>query len=1046
MKISKFAVRRPVTIAMAVLIVLILGFVSLTKLPVALYPDLEYPVIMSVVTYSDAGPEEVEKLITKPLEGTLATIPGIKELTSVSGQGYGYVMTEFEWGTDLDLKQVKVREKLDAISMALPEDASDPTIFQFDASSFPIMLAGVSGDMSIEDLTKIVDDTIIPRIERIEGVASVDSSGGREKEVQIEADNSLLQAYGLSLSDISTAVSSENMNSSSGYVEYAAKNRLVKLEGEYDSLEDIKNTLIPVGQGGNIPLDYIADVGFGLEDSDSYVLLNGERSLRISIQKQSDANLVSVASEVDKAFEELQEEIPQGISIYKAYDQAEYTNKAIGSVVRNGITGALLAVVILYLFLSNMRSTIIIGTAIPISIIVTFVLLFFNGMSLNILTLGGLALGIGMMVDSSIVVLENIYRYRQEGSSRVDAAVNGTDEVSSAVIASTITTICVFLPIVFVEGLSAQLFRPLAMTVSFSLLASLTVSLTLVPMMSSKILKVRAKGEEFTGTGRFNFAKKISARWAKGFDSLRERYASLLEKALGNRKKVVFGTAVLLVISVLMLGLVGTEFMPMTDEGYITMDISMPNGMILSETERAVASAEDVLEDIPEIESVFLTVGSADTFGMQGGNEETNKASYSINLVDLGDRSRSTDEVIDEIREKTGNIAGADISLAAQDSGFGGGAAIQIDIKGNDLEVLEGITEQVADAVRSVEDTREVETSFSEGSPELAVKLDRDRAENYGVSMYTVSQAVRHVMSGVTASKYRSGGEEMDIIIQLPEEQRDNADDLRRVAIDSYTGGTVYLEDVADFEFGISPTTISRDNQVRMVSVTASTAPGVAAGTLSALIQEKLDVIPLPEGYTIEFGGSNEEMVDSFVSLGQALLLAVVLVYMVLASQFEALLYPFIIMFSIPPTLIGVVFGLLLMQRTFNVVTFIGVIMLAGIVVNNAIVLVDYINTLRKKGMERTEAILTACPVRLRPVIMTSMTTVLALLPAALGIGEGAETMAPMAVAVVFGLSFSSLVTLVFVPVVYSVLDERTEKSRAKRAEKKRLREAKENG
>ncbi|MFZ7101488.1 MAG: efflux RND transporter permease subunit [Peptococcaceae bacterium] len=1016
MRLSDLAVKRPVAILMIVLVVLLLGGVSLTRLAVDLFPELNLPVAVTVINYEGVGPEEIEQIITKPIEGQLSTLTGIDSISSRSSQGTSLVITQFKWGTNMDQTLIDLRDKVNQIKSYLPDEVSEPMIMKIDINATPVVDLGVTGEQDLDQLKKIVEDKIQPRLERIPGVASVQISGGKTREIQVEMDPYKLQAYDLTLNDITTAISSENHNISGGYLEEGEKDYLLRIKGEFTSIQDLEDIMVTLKTGENMPLKDLSEIRDTYREVDSFTLINGTPSIAVSIQKQSDANTVDVSDRVQETVRELEKELPEKVSIKVASDQAEFIRQAISRVVQNGLIGAVLAVVILFLFLRNMRSTMIIGTAIPISVITTFILMYFGGLTLNLISLGGLALGIGMMVDNAIVILENIYRYRQQGYSRIEAAKQGAAEVASAIVASTLTTVAVFLPIIFVEGIASQIFKPMALTVSFSLIASLLVALTLIPMLSSKYLKVEKNGNGSP-------LKRISKLWLKLLDALDEKYRALLGWALKKRKTVIFATLIALIISIALIPRIGMEFIPEQDSGQFSISVNLPNNSVLERTEKVLSRVEAIVSEIPEVETVFTSVGSGGGFSL-GGGKSTHQGNISVELVPVSRRTRGIQEILDEIREKTAVIPGADISLSAESMSMGSSqAAVSLSIKGYDLDVLQNLADQIAAKVKEVPGTREVTTSLEEGSPEIAIALDRQKAAEYGISTYQAAQSLRMGIQGATASRYRTGGEEIDIKVILKEANRQNIEDLKRIMVPTMQGANIPLEEIAEIRYETGPSTITRTDQSREVTITGD----LSGRDLNSVMQDitgEIAAINMPVGYEVEVGGSNQDMLESFQSLGLALILAVILVYMILAAQFESLLYPFIIMFSLPPTLIGIVGGLLITGRTLSVPTFIGIIMLAGIVVNNAIVLVDYINTLRKRGLEKLEAILEAGPTRLRPILMTTLTTVLALIPQALGIGEGAEVSAPMATAVVAGLSFSTLITLVLIPVTYYILDE----------------------
>lgn len=1020
MKLSDLSIKRPVTILMVCFIILILGVVSLTNLSVDLFPDIELPVAVTIFNYEGVGPEEIEQIITEPVEGVLSTLSGIENIQSVSSPGTSVVVTQFAWGTDMDTIMVDLRDKVNLIKAMFPEEVSEPMVMKMDMDAMPILMVGVTGQYDLEQLEKIVKNDIEPRLERIPGVASADLFGGKTREIQVEVDPYKLQAYNLTLNEIVNAIRTENSNTSVGYVKEGEKEYLVRVKGEFKSLDHLENVLIPLRTGDTLELKYLADnINDGYAKNTGYALLNGKETLAISIQKQSDANTVAVSEEVNKVLVEIEKEMDGRVSIVKAMDQADFINASISNVAQNGYLGAILAALILFLFLRNVRSTLIIGIAIPISIITTFVLMYFGKLTLNIISLGGLALGVGMMVDNSIVILENIYRYRQNGYSRMEAAKEGAQEVASAIIASTLTTVAVFLPIVFVKGIASQIFTPMALTVSFSLFASLMVALTLVPMLSSKYLKVDNNGNG----GKDGLLKKISNRWLVLLNAIDAKYKTLLKWSLNRKKTVIFVTTAIFIGSLFLIPFVGMEFIPETDSGMFRIDVELPVNSVLERTEEVIGQVEQIVAEIPEVKTIFTMIGST---GMSMDIESANKGTVNGELVPLDQRNRSIDQVLDEIRQKTENIPGAKISVRGQSMSMSS-SPISLTLKGDELDVLEDLANQVAEKVREVPGTREVSTSLEEGSPEISLNIDRQKAAQYGVSTIQAAQSLRNGVQGVVASKYRTAGDEINIKVILPEDAKTSIEDLRRLMVPSTMGFNVPIEEIAEIEYSTGPVSITRDNQSRQVTVSGSIF-GRDLNSVTKDITAAIKDIPIPQGYSLEIGGSNKEMVEAFTSLAKALLLAIILVYMVMAAQFESLLYPFIIMFSIPPTFIGVVSGLFITGRTLSVPTFIGIIMLAGIVVNNAIVLVDYINTLRSRGMDKMEAILEAGPIRLRPILMTTLTTVLALVPMTMGIGEGAEVSAGMGTAVVFGLSFSTLITLVLVPVMYYILDELSKK------------------
>lgn len=1030
MKISDISVKRPVAVTMLFLIILLLGGVSVNKLNMDLFPELNLPMAVALTSYDGVGPEEIENLITRPIEGVLGTVNGIKNISSTSSMGSSMVMTEYAWGTDMNFAINQMREKLDLIAAALPSDAGKTTLIKLDPNLMPVMVLGFGGDMDLESLDKLANDIVKPRLERVNGVASVYIDGGVQKEIRISTAPQRLQAYGLSLDTIISYLRAENRNTSAGKVEEGLREHVVRVTGEFKDVQEIENLKIPLTTGGSIRLGELAKVEDTFKDKTVFVYMDGVPCVQVSVQKQTDANIVKVSDAVKKELEEIKKYLPKESEIKTGFDQADFIRLSISNVTKNALVGAVLAIFVLLLFLRNFRSTLIIGTAIPISVISTFILMYFGGLTLNMISMGGLALGIGMMVDNAIVILENIFRFRQEGYSRIESSIRGANEVGVAILASTLTTVVVFLPIVFVEGMASQIFRPMALTVSFSLFSSLIVALTLVPMLSSKILKVDRSNGDGNGngiTGKKGIFSRMSAGWYRFIDSLDGKYRTVLHWSINNKKKVLGLTFVLLVVSLALLPMVGMEFIPKQDSGEYNINITLPNGTALRETQRVTEIVEGYIQELPEHEWSFYAIGSGG--GMMNNSSSPERASIMGRLKDKSQRQRNIDQVMDELRQKCEVIPGAKINISASDSMMGGGGSlIDIRLMGDNLDVLRAFSEAVVQRIKLIDGVREARSSFESGRPELHLNINRQKADQYGINSTQLSSMVSSAVRGTTATKMRAKGEEIDVTVIVDKMYRQNVNDLKSLNVISAGGALIPLGDVAEFEITSGPTQINRINQTRRVSVTGDIS-GRDLRSTTAEIQLAIKEMNIPSGIQVEFGGANKEMVEAFTDLGLALILAVILVYMIMATQYESLLYPFVIMFAMPPTIIGVIFSLLITGRTFNVPAFIGVIMLAGIVVNNAIVLVDYINTLRRRdGLDRKEAILTAGPTRLRPILMTTLTTVLALIPLVLGIGEGAEMSAPMATAVFGGLSFSTLITLVLVPCMYLILEDIADK------------------
>jgi HAE1 family hydrophobic/amphiphilic exporter-1 len=1033
MSMIKFAVKRPVTMIIMVSVLLILGFFTYSKLSVDLLPEMELPVAAVMTSYSGAGPEEVESGVTELLESALTTVSNVDTIQSISAAGQSVVIMMFNWGTDMDAAAIEMKDSIGFVEGYLPDGASDPLVIKMDPTMMPIMQIGISGE-DLAQVQEIAEEVIEPRLSRIPEVASVIITGGQERQVKVEIDPVRLENYGLTLSQVAQVLQMENFNMSSGKVTQGTREYYVRNMQEFETIEDIRNVAIVTATGSNLRLGDIATITDGYKEMEQFTRVNHREAVGVHLMKQSDANTVKASEAVRKELAKIQQELNLDLDVDIVYDAAEYINQSIDSTIKMIYEGALLAVLVLFLFLRNMRSTLIIFTAIPLSIIATFILMYFYGTTLNLITMGGLALGVGRIVDDSIVVFENIYRHRSLGLPPMEAAVTGASEVSSAVIAATMTFIAVFLPMVFVEGLASIIFAPMAMTISFAILCSLFVALTVIPLMSSRILTDKSMQRITEGSGRiFNATQKFGG-W---IDSLGERYKVLIQACLNRRRRVIIIVTLLMVVSLAAIPLVGAEFMPATDSGEISVSIETDKGSTLEDTDEVIRQVENRLLDIPEVELVFTSVGSAGTMMMSSGSGGTNTSTLYVKLCPKNERQRGVEMVAEDIRQQLAGLAGTKVAVSVMDatSSFGSTSPVVVQISGDDLDVLREISTEVTDIVRSTPGTREVTSSITDGNPEMQIRIDRARAAAYGLTPMQVASEIKSAMDGTVATRYKVNGQEVDVKVSYTSEGHSDVDYLTNLTILSPQGAVVKLSQIATFELAQGPVQIIREDQVRKAEVTADLLNRDLNSVMTD-IQTSIGQMNLPAGYEITFGGENEEMMESFASLAVALLLAIILVYAVMAVQYESFFNPFVIMFSIPTCIIGVVFGLLLTGRSFSITAFIGVIMLVGIAVANAIVYVDYLKRLRERGMERDEAIAEAGRVRLRPILMTAFTTILAMLPMAIGLGEGAELIAPLATVVIGGLLASTLITLVLVPVVYSIFDDWGQKITARFSDK----------
>ncbi|MCK4257948.1 MAG: efflux RND transporter permease subunit [Halanaerobiales bacterium] len=1011
MNLSDLAINRPIGTLMVILLILLFGVVSWSRLNIDLFPDMSFPVVAVITSYEGVGPEEMENLVTKPLESILGTITKLKNISSTSRAGQSLVILEFNWGTDMDFATLEIREKLDLIGGRLPEGAISPMVFKFDPSMLPVAQFGLNGNYDLVELKKLSENELIPRLERIDGVASVNLIGGLTREIRIDLDQQKLVQYGLKLQFISNILRMQNLNLPSGKIGDDGTEYLIRTMGEFQSLEEIENIVIPT-QTGIIHLKDVAEIRDTYKKIQNIARMNGKPSVGISIQKQADANTVKVIDEVFEVIQFFENEY-SGLKVIPIMDQSRYIKDSIYNVTSNAIFGAILAVLVLFFFLKNIRSTLILGTAIPISIIATFVLIYFGGLTLNLMSLGGLALGIGMLVDNSIVVLENIYRFRQQGLDRIDAAKKGSKEVKNAILASTLTTVIVFLPVVFVEGIASQLFRELALTVTFSLLASLAIALTFIPMVSSQLLTISPIQQE----KKFHEGKLLR--------KLKGSYKNILGWSL-NRPWIVLAIAfIILAGSVMLYPLIGAEFIPEMDEGEIRISVKLPLGTVSLVTDEVISSIEENILNRSDVETLFVSIGSGENVMMTGATR-SEVGELTIRLKPLSERNKSTEKIMEELREELKEIENANISIQQQgvmSSGGFLGKSVALQIHGSDLNVLKKIAEDVILQLTKVKGVREIEHSVEEGRPELRIRVDNNKAALYGLSTAQIATFVRSATQGEISTRYKANNREVDIRIQLQWTDRKDLSGVKNIILTTPTGANIPLETVAELAIEEGPGLIKRSNGMRLIEVTADLFDRDVQSANQEIQNIMKDNIILPVGYSITNGGEYREMWLAFDSLIFALILAVILVYMVLAAQFESFWHPLTIMFTLPMALAGIFISLFITGYTFSVLSLIGIIMLAGIVVNNAIVLIDYINRLRADGMERKKAILEAGPVRLRPILMTSLTTVLGLLPLALGIGEGTEIQAPMAVVVIGGLIFSTFLTLIVVPIIYLLID-----------------------
>jgi HAE1 family hydrophobic/amphiphilic exporter-1 len=1020
MSLPQFAIRRPITIYMATAVAVLLGGISFMRLPVDLMPDIEYPTITVATEYSGVAPEEIETLITRPIEQSVSSAPGVERVSSTSSEGQSRVRVNFEWGTNLDEAANEIRTRLDRLSNVLPEDAQAPSLFKFDISQFPILWMTVSADRDQRELRQFVEDQILYRIERVPGVAAVDISGGLLREIHVDLSLEKLNAYNLSVAQVVEVLRRENLNEPVGPVLEGEFELLLRTQGEFKGVDEIRNVVLTVRDGVPIYTKDVATVEDSFQEIRQTGRVDGEPAIRLAVRKQSGANTVQVAEAVRGELDRIHNDFPD-LSVLPIFDQSTFIQSSIDNVRGSAISGSILAILVLFVFLRNFRSTLVIAASIPVAVIATFALMYFNDFTLNTMSFGGLALGVGMLVDNAIVVLENIFRHREAGKSRIEASLLGTQEVSDAIVASTLTTVAVFVPMVFLSGMSGIMFQQFSYVISFSLLCSLLVALTLIPVLCSKYLSLK---ENFAL--RHPVVERIVDGSGRLLAALDEEYRHAIEWSLGHRRAVAWSVAGLLIGSLLLMPLVGVELMPQTDEGEISVRIELPSATRLEVTDAVAMELEEIIRrEVPETEHILTEVGGGGWRASQ-----THTADIRIKLVDKSLRRRSSQEIAGALRPRLMLRPG--MTVFARPSGgqfmarFGRSNSdrVGVDIRGHDMDVAGDLALKVKQVMDNVPGVAEAQVSRREGTPEMRIHTDRDKAATMGLNVSDLADTLRTTVGGRIASRFRERGREYNILVRLQEQDRQQLESVEQVPMYTPVGQTVPLESLVRMERSEGPVNIERQDQERLLSVTAN-IEGRDLGSVMTDIETGLRELSVPSDFAILFGGEYEEQQKAFRALLFCFLLAVVLVYMVMAAQFESLRDPLVILFSIPLAGIGIVLMLFLTNTTFNIQAFIGTIMLAGIVVNNAIILVDYINLLRRRdGLPLLEAVAIGGQRRLRPILMTTLTTVLAMIPMSLGLGEGGEVQAPMARVVIGGLTTSTLITLLLIPTLYATVEE----------------------
>ena len=1041
MSIPRIAIQRPIMMTMISAIVILLGAISLTRLPVDLLPDIQQPTITVRISYPGVGPLEIEELLTRPLEQALSATAGLEQINSSSQEGSANLRLNFAWGTDLNEAMNDMRTRIDRVRARLPEDADPPTIFKFDSNSMPIMGLGVEGNYDRVTLRELAENVLSPRLERTPGVASVTVNGGLRRQIHVELSKEKIQALDLSVDRVVNILRTENQNIPLGEIYRGDMTYLVRSQGQFSNLDQIRDLVVLTRDNVPVYLRDIAEVKDSTEDVRSVLRINGKAGVRMNVQKQSGTNTVQIAQAVRQEVERINREVP-GVKLTVIDDSAKFIERSINAVKEHVMIGSVLVIVVIFLFLRNFRSTLIVCTSIPISVIGTFALLYFSGLTLNTMTFGGLALGVGMIVDAAIVVLENSFRHMEHhGKDRVTASIDGSEEVWSAILSSILTHIAVFVPLLFLTGISSIMFRQLSVVVVFSLLMSLFVAVTLVPVLCSKLLVLPPPKELRTGLGGKLYT--LSERVLDGMD---EGYRRLIHLALGHRPSVIAVSVASVIAAVFIMRTIPTEFSTQADEGQVNVNVELAIGTRVERTDAILARLEEMIPQlVPELESMIVNGGGGQGPGFGPGGGSGHRGNINLMLRPKDDRERSSEQIAFELRRQLSGLPGVIIRANASggnnqmnrflSGGNNNSGRLALEIRGEDLGDARRLAQDAKSLMDSTPGIADARVGRDEGRPELAVHVERPKAALLGLTVTGIANTIRTNVAGTQAAMYREQGNEYPIIVRLRESERQAVADVQDVLVSSAMGQVLPAKNLVTVEQETGPVQIERKNQQRIVTVSAE--PEATLSDAVKAVESRLPQLGVPKEFNVGFGAEVEEQAKAFNQLRMVLILALVLVYAVMASQYESLRDPFIIMFSVPTAAIGVVLALKLTGTSFNMQAYIGIIMLAGIVVSNGILLVDYTNVLRRRdGLPIREAVELAGRTRLRPILMTSIATALGLVPMSLGIGEGSELQVPLARVVIGGLTTSLLITLVLVPTVYTLFEEGLDGFRFRRGAK----------
>ena len=1032
MSIYKKAVNKPTTTVMVFLAVIVMGIYSLIYIPIDLFPEMDPPFISVMTTYPGANARDIETNITRPLEDAFNTVDNLKEITSVSSDNFSVISLEFDWGADLNEASNDIRDAVDMMFDALPDGANRPIIFKFNLSMIPIVFYAITAEESYPGLEKILEERIINPLNRIEGIGSASLIGAPHRRIYVEVDPVRLEAYHMTIEQIGNAIQAENTNLPSGNIKMGMMDYQLRVEGEFGESDELNDLVVGHFQGATVYLKDVATVRDTLRDITREERINGQQGVRLFVMKQSGANTVRIAREVRAAIAELSEDLPPDIQVREILDTSTFINDAVSNLSQTMMWALFFVVMVVLTFLGKWRATFIVMITIPISLIVSFIYLFITGGSLNIISLASMSIALGMVVDDAIVVLENISRHIERGASPREAAIYATNEVWLSVVITTMVIVAVFFPLTLVGGMTGVYFKQLGWIVSITVVTSTMAAITLTPMLSSQLLGLKAKRRLPTGISHEKVLEPL-LRW------LENGYEQTIAVALMHKKKVLLGALLIFIASMFLLRFVSMEFMPEADESRLMVTVELTNGLRVEESIKVARQLEVIVNDrFPEVRVMAVSTGTDDEGGMMSlfGESGTNIITMMMRLVEVSERDRSVWEMADALRREMELIPEIVEFSVSTGGGAAAGTTIDVEVFGFDFNATTALAHQLRDQIAAIPGAEDVQISRKDDRPELQMVLDRRKMAENGLNTAMVAGALRNRVTGMTASFLREEGDEYDIVVRYKEDFRTSISDLQAITVTNPRGERIKLGELGEVEEYWNPPNIERKRRERVVTVSAVPS-GIALGDLAKEINMVVSQAEIPPGVMVNVGGDYEEMMDSFMDLGLLLVISIILVFLVMASQFESLIMPFVIMFSIPFSFTGVVLALLVTNTTLSLIAGLGAVLLIGIVVKNGIVLIDYINLMRDRDMPLNQAIAYAGKMRLRPVLMTAMTTILAMLPLALSRGEGSEIWSPMGITLIGGLTVSTLVTLVLVPVVYGLVSKRGERNKQRKVREK---------